>query len=186
MVAGVSTSRRFCRFTRSAEGNAHGLRWEESDGLCLSSFLVLTDAAEPYQVLVGKINPTGPWDHLAGLEPERVRLHMGGWILPASQLLLRESPDEAAHRLLAEMLGGIDPTLEAPRVMSEVYAPRLYPDARQHWDLSFLYLGRWDGPAPQLPNIWHDLRFVDVRETPRSAFARSHDEVLDSVGLSPK
>ena len=181
----MPTNRRFCRFSRSSEGNESGLRWEESDGFCISSFVILTDAAEPYRVLVGKVNPTGPWEHLGGLNPERARLHAGGWMLPASQLLLREGPDEAAHRILLEMLGGIDPTLEAPRVVSEVYAPKRNPEARSHWDLSFLYRGRWDGPVPQLPEVWRELRFVDVRESPRTAFARSHDEVLDSVGLGP-
>lgn len=181
----METDRRFCRFSRSADRNALGLQWGEDDGFCLSSFVIVTSQDDPRRVLVGKMNPDGPWDHAGGLDADRVRVHMNGWMLPACQLLLRESPDAAAHRILAEMLGGIAVPLEPPRVVSEVYAPRRNPNAQHHWDLSFLYRGRWAGPAPVVPELWRELRFVDVRSTPRSEFARSHEEVLDLVGLGP-
>ena len=129
------------------------------------------------------MNPSAPWDHLEGLDPERVEAHRHGWLIPASHLLLRESPDESARRILTEMLGGIAPALEPARVVSEVYTPRRFPETHNHWDLSFLYRGTLRGPAPSVPSVWDDLRFVDVREVRRSEFARSHEEVLDRLGL---
>ncbi len=180
----MGTERRFCRFTNSAAGNEFGLQWDDPDGLCLSAFVILTQEGRPSSVLLGRMNPRAPWDHLGGLDPERVRVHAGGWVLPASQLILRESPDAAAWRILEEMLGGIEPKLDPPRVVSEVYAPRRFPEAKNHWDLLFLFRGRWDGPAPHLPAVWNSLKFVDVSRTGRSAFARSHDEVLESAGFT--
>jgi len=178
----MATARRFCRFTRTAEGNEYGLRWEEPDGLCLSAFVVLTAQSAPRSVLVGRMNPEAPWDHLGGLDAKRVQELVSGWVLPASQLLLHEGPDEAARRILAELVGGIAPPLEPARVTSEVYAPRSYA-ARQHWDLSFVYRGRWEGPAPSVPKVWKELRFLDLRSARRSDFARAHEEVLDLAGL---
>ncbi len=129
------------------------------------------------------MNPSAPWDHLEGLDPERIRMHRDGWVLPASHLLLRESPDESARRILDEMLGGARPSLEPPRVLSEVYTPRRFPETHNHWDLSFLYEGTWSGAPPLVPSVWTDLRFVDLNAAHRSEFARSHEEVLEHVGL---
>lgn len=177
----MGTDRRFCRFTRTAEGNEFGLRCEE--GFCLSTFVILTAKGQPSSVLVGRMNPDARWDHLGGLDAKRVRELQNGWVLPASQLLFREGPDESAQRILREMLGDIGPRLAPPRVVSEVYTPRRFPDAKQHWDISFLYSGRWSGPPPSVPSVWRDLQFVDVQTAHRSEFARAHEEVLDLVGL---
>lgn len=179
----MTTGRRFCRFTRSEEGHPHGLRWDQPGGFCISTFLILSEEGRPSSVLVGRINPSGPWDHLEGLDAERIRAHSGGWLLPASHLLLRETPDESARRILDEMLGGARPSLDPPRVFSEVYTPRRFPETHNHWDLSFLYRGTWQGLPPRAPSIWTELRFVDVTSTGRSEFARSHEEVLANAGL---
>jgi ADP-ribose pyrophosphatase YjhB (NUDIX family) len=179
----VTTSRRFCRLTRAREGNEFGLLWEEPDGLCLSAFLLLTRGDGPPAVLVGKMNPEAPWDHLGGINDARVRQLTGGWVLPASQLLLREGPDEAARRICRELLGVDPPPLEPPRVVSEVNAPRRHPDARQHWDLHFLYRGRWTGAVPSQPEVWTELRFVELARASPSDFARSHEEILEVAGL---
>jgi hypothetical protein len=184
MTDTMSTDRRFCRFTRHREGNEFGLRWEEPGGFCLSTFVILTLVDRPTSVLVGRMNPEAPWDHLGGLDPERVERHRGGWVLPATQLLLRESPDESAQRIVHELLGIDGMPLGPPHVVSEVYAPRRDPATTNHWDLSFLYRGTWSGPPPSVPSVWTDLRFVDVRTVRRSEFARVHEEVLDHVGLS--
>jgi NUDIX domain len=180
----MPTERRFCRFTRSAEGHPFGLLWDQPGGFCLSTFLILSPEGRPSSVLVGRINPTGPWDHLEGLDAERIDAHRRGWHLPASHLLLRETPDQSARRILDEMLGGATPALQPARVVSEVYTPRRFPETHNHWDISFLYRGTWQGAAPSLPSVWTDLQFVDLDAVQRSDFARSHDEVLEHVGLA--
>jgi ADP-ribose pyrophosphatase YjhB (NUDIX family) len=180
----MTTDRRFCRFTRTSEGHPFGLRWGESGGLCLSSFLILSKAGTPSSVLVGRLNPDAPWDHLEGLDAERIEAHRGGWLLPASHLLLREAPDDSARRILDEMLGGVRPSLEPAQVVSQVYSPRRFPETHHHWDISFLYRGTVSGPPPSVPAVWKELRFIDVRSARRSEFARSHEEVLENVGLA--
>jgi hypothetical protein len=181
----MATDRRFCRLTRSREANEFGVLWEEENGMCLSTFLILSPTDRPTSVLLGRMNPAAPWDHLAGMDAGRVERFRKGWVLPACQLLLREGPDEAADRLAREWLGGISPALDSPRIVSEVYAPSGHPDAKRHWDLHFLYRGRIVGPVPAVPGVWSELRFVDISRTARSEFARSHDQILDLVGLSP-
>jgi hypothetical protein len=178
----MTTERRFCRFTRTEEGHPYGLRWDQPGGFCLSTFLVLSPELRPESVLVGKLNPQGPWDHLEGIDAERIRAHSGGWLLPASHLLLRESPEASAQRIVDEMLGGGRPTFEPPRVVSEVYTPRRFPETHSHWDIRFVFRGTWHGPAPSLPGVWSDLAFVDVNVVRRADFARSHEEVLASIG----
>jgi hypothetical protein len=130
------------------------------------------------------MNPTAPWDHLEGLDAERIEAHRGGWLLPASHLLLREAPDESARRILDEMLDGARPSLEPARVVSEVYTPRRFPETHNHWDITFVYRGTMPGPPPSAPAVWNELRFVDVGSVRRSEFARSHEEVLESVGMA--
>jgi hypothetical protein len=179
----MTTDRRFCRFSRTLEGNPFGLRWDEPGGFCLSTFLILSEAGNPSTVLAGRLNPAGAWDHLEGLDAARIEAHGGGWHLPASHLLLREAPDESARRILDEMLGGADPSLEPARVVSEVYTPRRFPENHNHWDLRFLYRGTWRGPPPSVPSVWTDLGFVDVSVARRADVARSHEDVLDEVGL---
>jgi hypothetical protein len=179
----MTTDRRFCRFTRTVEGHPFGLRWEEPGGFCLSTFLILSEEGRSSSVLVGRLNPNAPWDHLEGLDSDRITAHRGRWLLPASHLLLRETPDESARRILDEMLGGAHPSLEPARVVSEVYTPRRAPETHNHWDISFLYRGVWRDPPPSAPAVWDELRFVDVGSVHRSDFARSHEEVLEHVGL---
>ncbi len=181
----MNEPRRFCRFSARREGNEFGMQVDDPDGICLSCFLVLSPHGAPDEVLVGRMNPAAPWSTLGGLNPGRVAAHAGGWVLPATQLLMRESPREAAERIRGELLGGMSVAFDPPMIFSEVGAPRRFPQATGHWDLIFLFRGRFSGGVPPLPGVWSDLRSVDLRTTPRSAFARSHDEVLDLVGLSP-
>lgn len=182
----MSTDRRFCRFSRHLDRHDLGVEADVDDGFCLSAFVLLSRPGQPESVLAGHLDPEGPWDHVGGLNADRVRAFTEGWLLPASQLLLGESPRAAARRILDEMLGGIDPTLSEPVVVSEVYAPRRHPGHAHHWDLEFLFRGEWPSEPPRVPGLWRELRFVDTRRTPRTEFARSHDDVLASAGVPPR
>jgi ADP-ribose pyrophosphatase YjhB (NUDIX family) len=178
----VTTSRQFCRFTR---GNApHSIHEIPEHGFCLSTFLILYPRGRPDRVLVGRMDPSAPWDRLGGLGPDRVEAHRHGWLLPASQLILGESPDESAHRILREMLTGLQVELRPPLVDSEVYAARRFPEATQHWDLRFVYRG--EAPDETLParGPWTELRWLDLRTARAENFARSHEDVLLRLGLS--
>jgi ADP-ribose pyrophosphatase YjhB (NUDIX family) len=175
------TGRRFARFARDrlvSEGY-----WPlPEDGLCLSSFLVLSPEGRPGEVLVGRIDPNGPWDEIGALDPRRVRMNAEGWMLPASHLLYFESPEEAARRVLKEQVGLEGLPLDPPSVFSECYQPRRHPERGMHWDLEFIFRG--GAPAAWSPRhpAWAELRFIDPATTPRNRFTRSHDEVLELAG----
>lgn len=109
--------------------------------MCLSAFVVLTEAGNPDLVLLGRLNSEANWDHIGGLDPERATVHSKGWMTPSCHLVLKESPQDAAKRVLNEQLGLKDVNLSEPKVVSEVYTPRRFPDLPSHWDLEFIFRG---------------------------------------------
>lgn len=173
----------FCRFARDPKVASYGLTQVPEDGLCLSAFVILASDEDPESVLVGKLSPQAPWDELGGLDPSRVEAHRHGWTLPSSHLILYESPQEAAQRILHEQLGLEGVELEGPQVISEVYASKRRPSETRHWDIGFIFKGIHPTSTPPSSTAWAELKFVDPRGVRREAFARSHEEVLDLAGL---
>jgi ADP-ribose pyrophosphatase YjhB (NUDIX family) len=174
------------RFTRLAEGRSteDGYWSLPPDGLCLSSFLLLSPPGARSKVLVGRIDPKASWAEIGALNPTRIQLNSAGWMLPSCHLLYFESPHDAALRVLREQLG-LDPiVLEGPQIFSERYRPPRHPERGEHWDLEFVYRGEVPaGWAPAHP-AWRELRFVEPSLTARTEFTRSHDEVLELAGFS--
>jgi ADP-ribose pyrophosphatase YjhB (NUDIX family) len=179
----VTTDRRFCRFSKSAETARFGMPEVPRDGLCLSAFVILTADETPTAVLMGHLNPEAPWDHLGALDPARVEAHRGGWMLPSSHLILLEAPEAAAQRVLREQLRLGPRVLEGPRVVSEVYTPRRHAGHPEHWDLEFLFRGHLPLSEAPTSEAWTELRFVDTRNVHRAEIARTHEDVLASAGL---
>ncbi len=167
----MATSRRFAHFKRDVAPPR--VREIPEGGFCLSTFVILSKIGSPQLVLMGHINKKAPWDHIGALDPERVERHSKGWMLPSSALLLGESPQEAAERILKEQLGLDDQPLEGPRVFSEVYDPM------SHWDLEFLYFGQ-RGHVPS-SEAWGELRFVDLTKARKEDIARGHEDILAHV-----
>jgi ADP-ribose pyrophosphatase YjhB (NUDIX family) len=178
----VADARRFCRF-QPGGSPAEGYWEAPPDGMCLSSFLVLSPKGHPDRVLVGRIDPAAPWMRIGALDPRRVRLNASGWMLPSCQLLYFESPEAAARRVLDEQLGLGDVELEPPIIVSESYRSPRHPERRQHWDLEFLFRGALPAPEPPRHAAWVELRYVTPAETPRRAFTRSHEEILENAGF---
>lgn len=111
---------------------------------------------------------------MGALDPERVERHGKGWMLPSSGLLLGESPQEAAKRILKEQLNVTDQKLQGPLVFSEVYG------SLNHWDLEFLFQGeRSNVPSSE---SWSELKFVDLTRTPKEDIVRNQADVLAHVG----
>lgn len=154
--------------------------------MCLSAYLVLRPPHAPHEVLLGRMDPAGPWFEVAAVDPPRAKGIGDRWVLPATQLLLGEAPDQAARRLGRELLGRDDLSLGSARVFSEAYL-RGNGSADPHWDLHFVYLGRWAGAPPDASfgRLWKELRFVDLTSTSASAFGRGHADVLALAGLAP-
>jgi len=143
-------------------------------GFCLSAFLVISNSRNPNEVLLGHINPSAAWEHIGALDPPRVELYKDKWVLPASHLILGESPRGAAQRILAEQLELPDQKLEGPLIFSEVYGER------NHWDLEFVFNGK-GGPVKQT-SAWRELRFLDARKLMKEDFGRLHEDILANVG----
>lgn len=168
----MSLERRFTRFSRTTTPP----RIDEipEGGFCLSSFVILTKVGRPNEVLLGKLDVDGPWERIGGLNSERAERNRSGWMLPASQLLYGESPQDASKRILDEQLGITDQKLEGPWVFSEVYGPK------GHWDLEFLFSGERAEVRPH--PAWKELRFVDTTKLRREDFSRSHEDILAHLG----
>ncbi len=184
----MTTDRRFCRFNNResislgrVDSSEVVTREIPEGGLCLSSFVVITEESNPRRVLLGHLNPNARWDHIGALDEARVKAHSGGWMIPSSHLMIHESPQEAASRILREQLNLEGLPLSEPRVVSEVSTPRRFPNLPAHWDLEFIFLGHTDR-LPQ-SDAWTELRFIDLAKTPKSEIARSHEDILESAGL---
>ena len=174
------------RFARLTEGRSteEGYWPLPPDGLCLSSFLLLSRPSRREEVLVGKIDPRAPWDRIGALNAHRIRLNTEGWMLPSCHLLWFESPQDAARRILREQPGLDDLPLSGPQVFSEKYRPRRHPERGEHWDLEFQFRGMVPPTWTPAHPAWHELRYVVPSKTPRSEFTRSHDEVLELAGFA--
>jgi len=171
----MSTFRRFTRFSTTSA--APRIDQIPDGGICLSSFVVLSPPGKPNEVLMGKLNPAAPWDHIGALDKERAETNSRGWMLPSSHLILFESPQEAAARILREQLSISDQKLTGPYVFSEVYGPK------NHWDLEFIFTGEKES-APKTDS-WSELKFVDTTKAKKEEFARSHEDILAHIGKWP-
>ncbi len=175
-------ARRFCRFRPGTRPPSAGTSEVPDDGFCLSAFLVVESATRRGDVLLGRIDPEGPWSEAGGLSGERLRRWPDRWMLPASHLLLFESPGDAARRISAELLGRPIDEPGRPQVFSETYG-RGAEGGDPHWDLQFVYRFSWPDPAPAAGPLWRELAFRPVRTMVASEFARDHQDVLALVGL---
>jgi hypothetical protein len=177
-------TRRFARMQSGAPPYRTGFTGVPSDGMCLNVFLVLQKPGDAGRVLLGRVAPDSRWEEAGGLDSSRLERVGTRWMLPSSQLLLLESPDAAAGRLLREQLGINPDTLPAPEVFSETYLRPGSESADPHWDLHFVYLMPGPASPPRSP-LWTDLEYTSVPTIPRAEFARGHGDVLELVGLRP-
>jgi len=176
------TDRRFCRFHGAPPAGSSDTSPLPNDGMCLSAYLIVRPDGRDREVLLGRLDPGADWARIGGLDARRVARIGRRWMLPSSQLLLFESPDDAVHRIADEQLGFSPGPVDGPRVFSEAYARPESP-GDPHWDLQFVYTARWrDGALPRAPGF-SELAFVDVATTPRDAIARSQADVLALAGI---
>ncbi len=179
----MTTDRRFCRFSNAAETASFSITSIPEDGFCLSAFVLLRSRSAPSRVVMGRMNPAAPWDHIGALDPGRVEAHRHGWMLPSSHLIFGEAPEAAARRILAEQLGLTARTLAGPKVLSEVYPPKRHPRRSTHWDLGFLFDGEVREEELRPVPAWETLAFVDPRTLRAGDVARSHEDILAAAGI---
>ena len=168
----MATDRTFAHFKRDVA--APRIKEIPEGGFCISAFVIISKKDDPNQILMGHLNKKAAWDHIGGLDAERIERHSNGWMLPSSGLIFGESPQEAAQRILKEQLGLQSQKLEGPLIVSEVYGDK------KHWDIEFLFVGE-RGELP-LHDAWTELKFVDLQKVRREEIARMHEDVLAHVG----
>lgn len=183
----MTTQRLFCRFNRGRstttgeeDQSPMSLKEVPLGGLCLSAFLIVR--GHTGKMLMGKIDPEAPWDNLGALDPVRIKLHSKGWMLPSSHLIVHESPQDAMERIALEQLEITDLEITDPRVVSEVYPPKYFPDLNEHWDLEFISFAITD-EVPKRTRAFRELQLLDPVTLKRSEIARSHEDVLASAGI---
>jgi hypothetical protein len=178
--------RRFARLRRGPLTEVPGVSEVPDNGMCLSVFLVLEPPGRDGAVLMGRIDPSAPWGEIGAIHPALLATIGDRWMLPSSQLLLFESPADAARRILNEQLGSGPLPLSGPLVFSDPSVRPGSPGHDPHWDFHFVYRGRWNSPsAPRTP-AWRHLEFVEVARTGRAEIARDQGDVLELIGLPPK
>jgi ADP-ribose pyrophosphatase YjhB (NUDIX family) len=168
----VTTDRRFAAFGKDAVPPR--MKTVPEGGMCISAFLVISKKAAQGEVLLGRINKNAEWDHIGALDGKRVERFASGWMLPSSHLILFETPEGAARRILREQLGIRNQALEGPLTFADTSG------TSNHWDLGFIFTGERE-TAPSNA-AWDELRFVDVAKLKRDEIVRSQLDVLAYAG----
>lgn len=181
----MNEDRRFARLRRGIATDAPGTSVVPENGMCLSAYLIVRPNGEDRKVLLGRLDPNAPWPWIGALGPDRVSRIGEAWMLPSSQLLLFESPEEGVRRIAREQLESELPPVESSRFFSEAYPLAAHPTGDPHWDFHFVYQARWPSAAPPRAYPWKELAFVDLDRVRRDEIARLQGDVLELVGLAP-
>jgi ADP-ribose pyrophosphatase YjhB (NUDIX family) len=168
----MPTERRFAAFSKTAAPPR--MRKMPEGGMCISAFLIVSKHNDPDSILMGKINKDAHWDHIGALDAKRVQRHSGGWMLPSSHLMLFETPEGAARRILREQLHVRDMKITGPLTFVDTSGNE------NHWDIGFIYLGERENPPKS--DAWRELRFVKSGELKREDIVRSQVDVLAYAG----
>src|SRR2546426_11842292 len=76
----MATERKFSRFNPVARAmTTHEI---PESGFCLSAFLVIGEAGHPENILMGHLDPPGPWGPLGAPDPERAEADIEGREIP--------------------------------------------------------------------------------------------------------
>ena len=168
----MATERRFAAFSREAEPPRMDSIPE--GGMCISAFVVISKRGEPGHVLLGKINKNADWDHIGALDRKRVERVGAGWMLPSSHLILYETPEGAARRILREQLKIRDQKLDGPLAFADTSG------TGNHWDIGFIFTGERESVPTSA--AWDKLEFVNVSAARHSEIVRSQVDVLAYAG----
>ena len=168
----MTTDRRFAAFSRTA--SAPRMRKMPEGGMCISAFVIVSKKGEPGSILLGKINKDANWDHIGALDKKRVERNSIGWMLPSSHLMLYETPEGAARRILREQLHVRDMKVSGPLTFVDTSGNE------NHWDIGFIFLGERES-VPR-SDVWRELRFVDSGSLRSEDVVRSQVDVLAYAG----
>jgi ADP-ribose pyrophosphatase YjhB (NUDIX family) len=173
----MTTDRRFAAFNRDASPPRMNVIPE--GGMCISAFLVISKKDEASKVLVGRINKNAEWDHIGAIDGKRLERFASGWMLPSSHLIMFETPEGAARRILREQLGIRNLKLEGPLTFADTGAA-YFSGMLNHWDIGFIFTAERE--ALPSSDAWDELKFADVNALKRDDMVRSQLDILTYAG----
>jgi len=149
-------------------------------GVCISAFVI---ARLHNSILLGRPRRHNAWPTKGGLRKSKAGEleREGAWLLPATHLMVGESPDRAARRIVREW-AGLKGTPKFVSVQSHVRPARLANSklSGKHWDICFVYRLNARG-LPKPRPWWRELRFVPLSEIRRIKLGRGHRDVLEDA-----
>lgn len=165
------------RWARIGSRDPAWLRHVPKGGLCLSAFVVIRKRGS---ILLGRPHASNAWPEKGGF-PRRHAAELerdGSWLLPATHLLMEESPDRAARRI-ASQWAGVRGVPKFVMVQSHL-RPRQSRKLRTssvHWDICFIYeLKAVTNPKPG--PWWSEMEFWTPSEIRRMKLGRGHKDIL--------
>lgn len=152
--------------------------------LCLSAFVAIRRGSS---ILLGRPHAHSAWPEIGGF-PIRHAAAIekdGSWLLPATHLVMEESPDHAAKRI-ANQWAGVRGTPRFVMVQSHLRPLERWKSelkwARKlnHWDICFVYELR-TRTNPKHNPWWSEIRFFPAAEIARMRLSRGHKDVLKAA-----
>jgi ADP-ribose pyrophosphatase YjhB (NUDIX family) len=143
--------------------------WCPPAGFCVSAFVLVK---KDDKILLGRIAKPELWKKRWNL-PLRPIPWSEKWVIPARHLKYGEHPDEAAKRIIEEILA-----LSSYDLNFLEYQSHLAETG--HWDLCFIYQAHTKQEI-KTPEWYIELAFKDPKELNRNDFTRSHDDILNEL-----
>ncbi|MGI0080302.1 MAG: NUDIX hydrolase [Nitrososphaerales archaeon] len=109
----------------------------------------------------------------------------GLWLLPASHLLMEESPDHAARRIAKEWIGlqGMPRLLMVQSHKRPSKLWKLRGGRENHWDICFVYTLK-SNKIPKLRPWWKEMKYVPRSQIKKLGMGRGHADILKEAGFT--
>ena len=153
-------------------------------GVCLSTFVIVRKKGA---ILLGRPHAHRAWPEMGGF-PLRHAAEIekeNSWLLPATHLLMEESPDHAARRIAHEWAGAKG-TPKFVMVQSHLrpsgrWKSKLKWSRRlNHWDICFVYELQAHSNPKHNP-WWNELRYFRPMDIAKIRLSRGHRDVLKAA-----
>jgi len=167
-------SERWAKFGRKRSWQEH----TPKGGVCLSSFVIVRKGDS---VLMGIPKASKAWPEKGGypkFAAKRLEKNRS-WLLPSTPLLMEESPDEAANRVVHEW-AGLEGQPRFTGIQSHTHDSGRV-EGYNHWDICFLYEMKANA-LPDKKAWWSEVRFIPISEVRKLKIGRGHRDVLEMAG----
>jgi len=152
-------------------------------GICISAFVI---ASTGKSILLGLPHANKHWPEDGGEPLWRAREmeKKKSWMLPATHMLIGESPDDAAARIANEFTG-LKGEPKFSMVQSHTRPANVWWKTMRHivhWDLCFVYDLKIDRVPIRLKPWWKELRLFSREQIPSMNVGRGHLDILREGG----